>query len=230
MNCFNINIKDNQGLYNSPVRQPFDKFVNTEDREISNKHGNPKFNIRPFSLECSTATTTSHSTRRPESHEKSNEKDQNADYLKFTTSNIPEICHKDNTPKSIAPLKDIQEKVKCEPLKIKINNRNTNINRIKLKFKRTNNPLKLKNLANNLSKTETSNKKASDIKDMTSSLNMSKIFNYPTKGNLRPVVNNKKNMDTIVPQEENVADCKDGAMFKEDELISTPRKTAYFGK
>lgn len=111
-NCFKINIRDNLGLYNSPVRKPSDSPENKDDRYNSTKIVNPNFTIRPFNLECSTATTTSHSTRRHESPEKAGEKSEDGDYLKFTTNNIQELCSKDNTPKIIAPLRNSPQKEK----------------------------------------------------------------------------------------------------------------------
>jgi hypothetical protein len=144
--CFKTNIKENSGLLNSPVRFfTDDKLHNFKvKREISKE---PTFNIRPFTLECSSEATTSQSTRKPDSREK---KRTNSDEIfetdKFQVENLLALCEKDETPKIKPALFHRHTKTDLEPLKLKIRYKNANLNRIKLKFKRKAGMQKLKNL------------------------------------------------------------------------------------
>lgn len=78
--------------------------------------------------------------------------------------------------------------------------------------------------------TATSQTRHSTLKDMTSSLNMSKLFNYPTQGNCENSYTSSQNLETISPENVHLGPEQKDSMFEVSAFLGTPRKTAYFGK
>lgn len=114
------------------------------------------------------------------------------DSIKFSVESIQELCERDETPKIKSTLNYMHTKDNFEPIRLKVRYKNTNLNRIKLKFKRKGPVTQLSDL--NLRPID-HEESMQNIKGMTSNLNMSKIVNYSTQEctaalNLVPVIEN----------------------------------------
>lgn len=187
---------------------------------------NETFTIRPFNLECSTATTTSHSSRRKAMSNYKAAMDKTQDHAKYYTQDVHSLCEKKEIPKISSPVHKTHLKDNFEPVKIKIRCNNANLNKIKLKFRRRGGLPSLKDLD------VTCRQPKADIvnlKGMTSNLNMSKIVNYSTQehSQFKP---NADLDDLCVPDSDIEACTSVDSPFKVTNFMSTPRKTAYFGQ
>ena len=115
-----------------------------EIKKKSKESSDSKFAIGLFNIECSTAATTSHSTRHQEADEKHSEIDSPLDSILKFSKDDSKILHFDqDSPKHFRGIKHSSRKNKKESIKLNFQilsefrvKPKVNFSRLKLKFKR----------------------------------------------------------------------------------------------
>jgi hypothetical protein len=190
------------------------------------EHGNLKFSIRPFNLELSTEATTSHSNRKTAEHtSQAVDLDSPVENFNFEVDNIKKLCEKDDSPKIKPRLNDTQVKVAIEPIKIKVRYKNANLNKLKLKFNRNLPSSSSRDLNGTCPQVK---EELVSMKPMVSNLNNCKQNNYMTQP--QHLRRSTEKIQSLRPVDSKPGEGEKGALFKISGMLSTPRKTAYFGK
>lgn len=127
--------------------------------------------------------------------------DSPQDSFKLEVESVRQLWEEDNTPKIKSKLNGSKSRIVVEPLRIKIKHKRANLNKIKLKFKRN----------------------AEDFKRVENVQKSSKQLCYSTQPMESEII---KNMKEVNHQEMDEED----SIFRLSNYLSTPRKTAYFGK
>jgi len=120
-------LKGNKPLASSP--NPSQKMLNSSKK---------LFSIKPFNLETSTQATTSHSMRKQRKENTTTDGDSPTDSFKIDIESVRQLWDKDTSPTTKESLDDTKRKITLDPIKINVRWKRTNLNKIKLKFKRHN--------------------------------------------------------------------------------------------